>query len=461
MSGVPWVAADAVKATGGISTGDWAAVSISIDSRSIQPGDLFVALQGPTFDGHDFVADAFTRGAVAAMVSRKQDGVGPYLIVEDTLKGLQDLARFARTRSSARVIALTGSVGKTGVKEALRHVLSFQGETHASLASFNNHWGAPLSLALLPEKARYGIFELGMNHAGEIEPLSKLVRPHVALITNVHPVHIGNLGSIEAIAQAKAEIFVGLEPDGHTVINAATNCADMLIQASPVKPFIFAPDFSVADAFIKDVELDESGTTVTAYVFDRYYTYRVPIPGLHHAENSLAVLLTVAAIGANVNAAAEAYATMTPVGGRGDRITVTLPAGTITLIDETHNASPVATAAALKVLGMMPKKNGRRIAVLGDMLELGPDSERFHTDLAKDIVAAGVDLVFLSGSNMVHLHDALPTGLRGAHAPDSTALLPHLISALTAGDIVLVKGSRGAKMKVITEGLKGAAHHAL
>ncbi len=458
MTRVLWTSADAIAATGGTSNSDWAATGLSIDSRTTKPGDLFIALQGPHLDGNDFVTDAFARGAVAALVSRPVEAPGPLLIVPDTLQALRDLAVAARARSSARVIALTGSVGKTSTKEALRHVLSAQGETHASAASFNNHWGAPLSLALLPQTARYAIFELGMNHPGEIEPLSRMVRPHVALITNIHPVHLGPMKTLEAIAIAKAEIFAGLEPDGCAIINDETNHSELLHLHAPDCSLTFSSDLEQTDAYMEDVHPDSEGTTVRARICSNEYTYRVPVPGIHHAENSLGVLLTVSAIGGNVRAAAASYATLDPVGGRGDRMVIDLPAGAVTLIDETHNSSPVAARAALTVLGMShPTGGGRRIAVLGDMLELGPESERFHVELAENIVSAGIDLAYLSGSNMAHLYEALPQHLRGGHAPDSTGLLPIVAGALRAGDIVLVKGSRGSQMKIIIEGLRQSA----
>ncbi len=466
-----WTSHDAAYATGGTVNARWSASGISIDTRTLREGDLFVALKGPAFDGHDFAAEALQRGAAAVMVGREVESDGAQLLVDDTLQALRDLARAARARSQARIIALTGSVGKTSAKEALRHLLSRQGSTHASAASFNNHWGAPLSLALLPETAKYAVFELGMNHPGEIEPLSLLVRPHVALITNVSAVHLGPLGSLDAIARAKAEIFSGLEPDGIAVIGIYSPDSPIRSRA-PERILTFGPSERLLgddatkdpDAFIETVKLDQDGSDVTACVRGTTVAYRVPLTGEHNAHNSLAVLLAIGAVGGDLRKAVADYATLPPVRGRGDRSQVQVDGSTITLIDETHNASPIAVEAALSALSLMP---GRKIVVLGDMLELGPESGMFHQSLAEHVVRAGTELAFLSGSDMAHLHAALPPRLRGGHAGDSTGLLPLVRAALRDGDVVLVKGSRGSRMKVITEGLRqsmdqqAAPEHAL
>jgi UDP-N-acetylmuramoyl-tripeptide--D-alanyl-D-alanine ligase len=297
---------------------------------------------------------------------------------------------------------------------------------------------------------------MGMNHPGEIDPLSRLARPHAALVTNVEAVHLGPMGSLEAIADAKAEIFAGLEPNGTAIINTASNGVDRLRAKAPQHVLTFSGD-GQADATLLKLEITPAGSVVTAHILNATYNYFVPLAGAHHAVNSLGVMLAVAALGGNLEQAAVHYSTLPAVPGRGDASMVRMPFGAITLIDETHNASPVAVKAALKVLAMAERRPGaRRIAVLGDMLELGSESAQMHRDLAPDIVAAGVDQAYLSGCEMGHLFEALPKNLRGAHAADSTSLIPALMAGLKDGDVVLVKGSRGSKMKIITEALRHA-----
>ncbi len=449
-----WTSADVGSAMGTSIAPQWLATGISIDSRTIKPGDLFVALAGPNNNGNDYAMAALQQGAVAAIVSRPVSADPRLIVVPDTLEALRQLAAAARVRSQARIIAVTGSVGKTGTKEALRHLLSEQGETFASAASFNNHWGLPLSLALLPPTAKYAVFEMGMNHPGEIEPLSRLARPHVALVTNVEAVHLGPMGSLEAIAQAKAEIFAGLEPSSTAIINTASNGVEILKQHAPQHVLTFNAS-SDADATLVSLDLTPAGSIVTAQILNGTYSYFVPLPGAHHAANSLGVMLAIAALGGDLERAAVHYSTLAAISGRGITADVVMPFGMITLIDESYNASPVAVHAALKVLGMRPRRDGtRRIVVLGDMRELGDESPRFHRELAPGLLAAGIDQAYLCGENMKHLHDALPNHLRGAHTPDSSSLLPHLLRGLRDGDVVLVKGSLGSNMKVIMQALR-------
>ena len=449
-----WLGEDVARAIHGTGTTGWSATGISIDSRTVVPGELFVALSGPNHDGNDFAMSALANGAVAAIVSRAVADDPRLIIVPDPLQALRDMAAVARAQSKARILAVTGSVGKTGAKEALRHVLNDQGETFASAASLNNHWGLPLSLALLPPSAKFAIFEMGMNHPGEIEPLSRLTRPHVALVTNVEAVHLGTLGSLDAIAAAKAEIFSGLEANGTVIINTASNGVETLVRRAAGHVLTFNAE-APADATILDLKATPEGSVVIARILDKTYTYFVPLAGIHHAANSLGILLAAASLGADLGKAAARYRTLQPVSGRGDTITVPMSFGTITLIDETHNASPIAVKAALKVFGMQPRKHGtRRIAVLGDMLELGSESGQLHSDLAGDIVEAGVDQAYLCGPDMKLLYQMLPNHLRGGHAADSSSLLPFLLENLRDGDVVLVKGSRGSKMKIITQALR-------
>jgi UDP-N-acetylmuramoyl-tripeptide--D-alanyl-D-alanine ligase len=449
-----WTSHDAAAATEGTSNARWAAHGISIDSRTVQKGDLFVALKGDKFDGHDYVAQAFANGAVAAMVSREVQGGEALLLVEDTLQGLRALGKEARKRTAAKIIAVTGSVGKTGTKEALRHVLSAQGRTHASAASYNNDFGVPLSLARMPADTEFGIFEIGMNSFGEIARQAVQVKPDVAIVTNIHPVHIEYLGSIEAIANEKADIFLALEDDGIAILPCQGHGLNELMKKAPERRFRFGAD-QECDAYTIDIDCDADGSTVMVRILGRDYTYRIGIPGIHIAENSLAVLLAVHAAGGDVAKAAESYASLPAISGRGERKVIATPdGGRATLLDESYNASPASIRAALQVLGM---QSGRRIAVLGDMRELGAESKAFHEGLKPAIESAGVALAFLSGSYMEHLYKILPKDLQGAWAPDSTSLLPHVSAALKQGDVVLVKGSLGSRMKVIVDGLTANA----
>src|SRR3954451_25014264 len=357
---------------------------ISIDSRSISPSEAFFAIKGDNRDGHDFVNDALQGGAALAVVAADKRGQfpkdAPLLVVPDVLEGLRDLARAARARLQGKVVGITGSVGKTGTKEALRLALSREGETHASVASYNNHWGVPLSLARCPQSARFAIFEMGMNHAGEIEPLTKLVRPHVAIITTIAPVHLEFFPSIEGIADAKAEIFLGLEPGGAAVINRDNPHYERLRQkakAARVGRVVSFGEHAKADVRVLKFSLHPDCSVVQASVLGTELTYKLGAPGQHLVWNSLAVLAAVALTGADLALSALALAELKPATGRGARITLGLPGGTAELIDESYNANPASMRAALALLGQAALgARGRRIAVLGDMLELGADGER-------------------------------------------------------------------------------------
>ncbi len=457
-----WTAAEVVAATGGRAQGaDWQATGVSIDTRTLVAGDLFVALRGPNFDGADYAGRALAQGAAAALVERAPDGLADearLVVVKDTLDGLHALARSARERTSARVIAVTGSVGKTGVKEALRHVLSEQGATSASAGNLNNHWGLPLSLARLPRASAFAVLEMGMNHAGEIEPLSLLARPHVALITAIAPAHRGNFPSLAAIADAKAEIFAGVEAGGVAVLNHDTPFYDRLAAAARERRLdvlSFGRNAS-ADVHLVSAVTDAAGSTVRASVAGRDVAYRINLAGRHWIDNSLCVLAAVKAAGANVGAAAQALASAAPVTGRGGRIELDWPDGRLIVIDDSYNASPASMAAAFDVLGRtVPEAGGRRIAVLGDMLELGEESGHLHAALADPLLENQADLVFACGVAMEHLVAALPAGRCGAHAPDSEALSPLVCSAVKPGDVVLVKGSAGSRMGAVVKALRG------
>lgn len=449
-----WIAAEAAAATAGEAHGAWTATGVGLDSRTIAGGELFVALHGSR-DGHDFVPAALRAGAAAAMVDRvPEEGWRrwPLLVVADTQAGLEALGRAGRARAAARVAAVTGSVGKTGTKEALRHVLARQGATHASAASHNNHWGVPLSLARMPPDAAYAVLELGMNHAGEIAALTRQARPHVALITLIAPAHLGHFRSIEAIADAKAEIFEGLAQDGTAVLNRDDEQYPRLRfraerHAATVLTFGAHSD---ADWRLVDACTDADGSDVVALRGGVRHAFRVGIPGRHWVQNSLGVLAAVEALGADPAAAADALASLQPPAGRGMKRRIELPGGEALLLDESYNANPASMRAALDVLGQMP---GRRIAVLGDMLELGERGPELHAGLAEPVVSAGVACLFSCGPLMAALQAALPAAVRGVHAADSASLVDELVHELRPGDAVLVKGSLGSRMGLIVDAL--------
>jgi UDP-N-acetylmuramoyl-tripeptide--D-alanyl-D-alanine ligase len=453
-----WTAAEAARATGGNLQGDWQAGGVSIDSRTLAPGDLFIALVGPKFDGHNYVADALAKGAGAAMVARIPEGVAadaPLLVVRDTMAALEDLGRAARARSQAAIVGVTGSVGKTGTKEALRRAFERQGTAFASAGSLNNQWGVPLSLARMPRDTGYGVFEMGMNHPGEIDALSRIVRPHVAVITTVEPAHLGFFASVEAIADAKAEIFVGMEPRGAAVLNRDNAHFARLADAARARGITRILSFgNHPDAMVKliDSHLYATASAVTASVMGEIVDYCIAIPGRHWVMNSLAVLAAVRAVGGDVGAAAGAMSSLTPLDGRGRRHRIIVSGGSLELIDESYNASPASMRAAFAVLGASdPRRDGRRIAVLGDMLELGDDSARLHAELAQPLIDAGVNLVFTAGRDMRALYDALPKRMRGGHAASSAEMAEIVVRRLRAGDVVSVKGSFGSRMAEIVK----------
>ncbi|HKF72426.1 MAG TPA: UDP-N-acetylmuramoylalanyl-D-glutamyl-2,6-diaminopimelate--D-alanyl-D-alanine ligase [Stellaceae bacterium] len=464
-----WTAAEIVAATGGAGPVGWSASGVSIDSRTVTAGDLFVALAGPSFDGHDFVADALKRGAAGALVSRKPEGLSadaPLILVPDTLAALTELGRAGRARSRARVIAVTGSVGKTGSKEALRRSLERQGKTVASVASLNNHWGVPLSLARMPADTAYGVFEIGMNHPGEIAALTRLARPDIALITTISPAHLGFFSSVEAIADAKAEIFQGMPRDGVAVLNRDNPQFERLSAAARACGVTHALGFGGhADASVRliDCHLYSTASAVSAMVVDEIVDYCVSLPGRHWVINSLAVMAAVKAAGADISIAAAAMGSLEALDGRGRRHRIAVAGGEADLVDESYNANPDSMRAALAVLGaIQPRTGGRRIAVLGDMLELGDAASQLHAELAQPLLAAGVDVVFTVGREMENLDRALPAARRGGHAATSAELVPALAAALRSGDVVMIKGSLGSRMaEIVKPLLKGVREAAL
>jgi UDP-N-acetylmuramoyl-tripeptide--D-alanyl-D-alanine ligase len=434
---------------------------ISIDSRTIGPREAFFAIAGENRDGHDFVAAALGAGAGLAVVSAGRSSHfsdAPLLIVPDVLAALYDLARAARARMQGKVIAVTGSVGKTGTKEALRLALAADGETHASAASYNNHWGVPLSLARCPAAARFAVFEIGMNHAGEIEPLARLVRPHVAIITTVEPVHLEFFASVEAIADAKAEIFHGLGADGAAVINRDNPHYARLRRHARnvgVGRIVSFGEHAKADARLVACSLHPDCSTVRARIFGTDLAYKLGAPGRHVVLNSLAVLAAASLAGADLALAALALAELKPAGGRGARIMLQTREGSALLIDESYNANPASMRAALALLGQAKSgSRGRRVAVLGDMLELGAHGADMHRQLLDPVLAGGIDLVFCCGPLMRALWEALPSERRGGYAESAALLEPQVLTAVHSGDVVMVKGSLGSRMGPIVRALE-------
>ena len=444
---------------------------VSIDTRTLEKGDLFVALKGDLGDGHSYIGSAIEKGASAALSAEAHDG--PIVKVDDTLKALNSLAHAGRERSSALRIGVTGSAGKTGTKELLSIVFSEFGKTHHSVKSYNNHWGVPLTLARMPQDTEYGVFEAGMNHAGELSELTQLIRPDIAIITSIASVHFENFDNEQGIARAKSEIFEGVPEDGYAIINADTPHFDLLKKRAEecgIKNIISFGEDQDCDAYPIDMTLSSDGTKVTAMIMDEKVNFRLSIPGKHIASNALSVLCAVKCEGCDVKKAAKTLSKAEPIEGRGRKIEVVIEDGEppITIIDESYNASPAAMRAAFKVLHMnAPKGNGQRIAVLGDMLELGPKGPQLHAALANPLLKAEVGMVFACGPQMGALYDVLPPPWQGAHTKDSLTLCAEVTKAVKPGDVILVKGSNGSKMAYVVEALqnmqssKGENRHAV
>jgi UDP-N-acetylmuramoyl-tripeptide--D-alanyl-D-alanine ligase len=458
-----WTLSDMARAMRAVITGTPASdiTGISIDTRTIAKGEAFFALTDAR-DGHDFVEAALQAGAGVAVVARERRSRfaadAPLLLVDDVLEALRDLGRAARARTDARIVAVTGSVGKTGTKEALRLALSADGATHASAASYNNHWGVPLSLARCPADVKYAIFEIGMNHAGEITPLVKMVRPHVAIVTTVEPVHLEYFGSVEKIADAKAEIFLGIEPGGAAVINRDNAQYERLAaaaKAAGVSRIVSFGEHESCDARLMRFALRPDTSCVHADILGNEVHYKLGAPGRHLVNNSLAVLAAVSLMGADLALAALALRKLRAPTGRGARIVLRVNGGTALLIDESYNANPASMAAAIALLGQAEVgPRGRRIAVLGDMLELGGDGEALHRALAANLETGHIDLVYCSGPLMHSLWEALPSGRRGGYAGTAAELEPAVLGAVRPGDAVMVKGSFGSRMAPIVKALE-------
>ena len=463
-----WTPEALEAATGGTLLGPRRPITgASIDTRTLAPGDLFFAIRGEARDGHDFVAAALGRGAGAAVVAAdRAQGfaeAGPVLAVsgageDPVLDAMRTLGAAARARTGAGIVAVTGSVGKTGTKEALRHVLSAQGPTHASIASYNNHWGVPLTLARMPADTQFGVFEIGMNHPREIVPLTAMVQPDIALVTTVEPVHVEHFASVAAIADAKGEIFSGLKAGGTAIINRDNPHYARLLahaQASRAGRVVSFGEHPEADVRAQRIVLRPDLSVVDAVVMGIPVTYQLGTPGRHTAMNSLGVMAVVHALGADLARAALSLAALRPPVGRGERTALAIGEGEAFLVDESYNANPASIRAALATLaGIETGPRGRRIAVLGDMLELGPEGEAHHRALAGPVEAAKVDLVFTAGPLMRNLFEALPVSRRGASAATSADLLEPVLSALRPGDAVMVKGSNSIRMGRIVEALK-------
>ncbi len=460
MTGVLWTGEDFLAAIGGRVVGFMpSAISgVSIDSRTIMPGEAFFAITGDKMDGHDYLKAAFQNQASVVVMAESKvsrfNRIAPAVVVENVLEALNRLAIAARKRSHAKVIAVTGSVGKTSTKEMLRLALAADGEVHASAASFNNHWGVPLSLSRLPPQTPFAVFEIGMNHAGEITPLTKMVRPHVAIVTNVEAVHLEHFASVNAIADAKAEIFEGLEPGGFfAVLNADNPHFERLAEAArkvgaQVKSF---GTVRTADARLLMHSVLSDRTAITASVLGKDLAYKLGAPGSHFVMNSLAVLLTARLTDIDVKAAALALADFKPPAGRGQRHVLHVGGGRATLLDESYNANPASMRAAIELLGQT--KAGRRIAVLGDMLELGPLADEMHRNLADLLAKAKIDLLFCAGPHMRALYDAVPAVRRGGWAEVSSELEPRVLDAIRPNDAVMIKGSLGSRMGPIVTAL--------
>jgi UDP-N-acetylmuramoyl-tripeptide--D-alanyl-D-alanine ligase len=441
-----------------------AILGVSIDSRTVEPGEAFFAIAGERFDGHDFVTPALAKGAATAVVAEGRLSAlgrlkGSLTVVADVLGALGDLGRAARERSTARIAAITGSVGKTGTKEMLARALAPEGPVHASPASFNNHWGVPLTLSRLSPEARFAVFEIGMNHEGEIEPLVKMVRPHVAIVTTVEPVHLEYFKDVKAIAKAKGEIFLGLEAGGAAIINRDNPhhaaLARMARSAGAEKVVSFG-EHQKAEARLEKVKLKEDCSCVSATILGEAVSYKLGAPGRHIVQNSLAVLAAVSILGGDLAKAALALGAMAAPKGRGERLRLDLGRGRdALLIDESYNANPASMRAAIALLGQAnPSRGGRRIAVLGDMRELGEEGPELHAGLAPELIGAKIDSVFLGGPLMAALRDALPLKRLGGYAETAAELEPLLFEAIAPGDVIMVKGSNASRMGPLVEALK-------
>jgi UDP-N-acetylmuramoyl-tripeptide--D-alanyl-D-alanine ligase len=457
-----WTSAEVARALSPVAMpAPFEATGVTFDSRAVARGDLFFALAGETTDGHGFVADALARGAAAAVVSREVPGAARLVRVADTMKALVDLGRAGRARSSARIASVTGSVGKTSTKDALRTMLSAQAKTEANAASYNNHVGVPISLARLPTDASYGVFEIGMNHPGEIEPLARQVAAHVGVVTNVEPAHIGHMGSEEAIADEKACLFAGMSAGAVAVLNRDNRHYERLAGQARrfgVSRIVGFGKSAAAEARLLACRLQDSGSDVEALIHGRRIEYRLGAAGEHWVLNSIAALAVVEALGADVAKAAATLGEVKASPGRGARRRLKFGSGTVEFLDESYNANPASVRAMLAVLARTaPAPGGRRLLALGDMRELGEYADGLHAGLADAVAASGAAQVFLCGPHMQALWQRLAAAQKGAYRRDSAALAGEVAAALRAGDVIAIKGSLGSKMKNVVDAVLAAS----
>jgi len=451
-----WTAEAIASAVGGKLEGSDADVGgLTYNSREIQAGDLFLALKGER-DGHEFASNAFAAGAAVALVERPVEG-GAYVVVPDTLKGLEALGAASRDRSNAKRGAVTGSVGKTSVTQAIKAGLDLAGKSHASIKSYNNHIGVPLTLSRMPADTERAVFEIGMNHPGEIGPLSQQVRPHAACVTTVGPVHIEAFADGEAgVAREKGAIFEGLFEGGVAVINGDNAYAEIVKQAArdagaTLKVFGTGED---ADARLLSFDADPEGATVVAEIEGERHAFRLAQSGVHWGLNSLCVILMLRALDVSLDIAFEALANFAPLAGRGEQTVVAHKGGHFTLIDESYNANPLSMKAGFTSLGQHPVDGkGRRVVVLSDMLELGEHSRALHEGLAEPLVLNKIDVVHLAGPQMRLLYDVLPPSLRGEWRETAAELAAIAGELVAPDDIVMVKGSNGSKAALVAKAL--------
>lgn len=452
-----WTSAEIAAATGGAASAEFAVGAVAFDSREVGPEALFVALSGEKTDGHRFLDQAFASGAAGALVSRETPH--PHILVGDTMVALENLARASRKRMAGVVIGVTGSVGKTGTKEALFECLDRMdpGSAHRSVKSYNNHTGVPLSLARMPRETKFGVFEMGMNHAGELLALTHMVRPHIALVTTIAPAHTEFFASEEAIADAKGEIFQGLEPGGTAIVPFDSPHRDRLIAAAEPHAGRITTFGLGEGADVRAVEVvpgQPGGTFVTARIgSDRMLSFTLSQPGDHWVANAMAVLAAVDSAGGDLEQAGLALAEMGGLAGRGARFRIAVADGEALVIDESYNANPASMRATLAVLAKTPAK--RRVAVLGEMRELGDQSEAFHAELAGPVRESGVEALLLVGEGMAPLARALEGAVDFVHVPDAAAARERIERMLQPGDAVLIKGSNGVGLARVVAALAG------
>jgi UDP-N-acetylmuramoyl-tripeptide--D-alanyl-D-alanine ligase len=450
-----WTSADIAKATNGVASTSFDVTGVSFDSREVEPGHLFIALDGETTDGHRFVDGAVARGAAGALVSKS--ATCPHVLVGDTTRALNDLGRAARARVFGKIIGVTGSAGKTGTKEALANALARanKGPVHRSVKSYNNHTGVPLSLARMPSDTQFGVLEMGMNHAGELTELTQLVRPHVAIVTTIASAHREFFAREEDIADAKAEIFTGLEPGGTAIIPFdSPYCARLMASARKYDAKILTfGSGDGADVRAAEVIQTEKGQLISARLPGAELSFTLSQPGGHWVSNAMAVLAAVAAAGGDLAAAGLALSELGGLAGRGAQHRVLVKGGEALIIDESYNANPASMVATLSVLGATTAK--RRIAVLGEMRELGKESEALHAGLAAPLVSANVKIALLVGPAMKPLALALEGKVACVHVADASAALEQLQSLVEADDAILIKGSNAVGLSRLVAVLAG------